>query len=122
MASKLEKLRAKHAANMLDGDQLDAVAGGNYTESAMDSQFLDVLMQGMEGRPRPMGLYAVRTRGPEIARAWSKLGVGFKFGAGNVPNEYSIDGKKVSREEAMNHAMERVGKHLTEKDWFRPSL
>ena len=123
MASKLEKLRAKHAANMLDENQLDAVAGGNYTESMLDTQFLNVLMQGMEGQPPSMDIYFVVGHGePCLKRAWSKLGVEFKFGVRHDPNEYSIDGKKVSREDAMNHAMEVVGKHITEKDWMNVHL
>ena len=46
MASKLDKLRAKHADKMLTADELDNIAGGSAWELADDSQFLNVLLRG----------------------------------------------------------------------------
>ena len=49
--SKTEKMRKLFASKALDVEELDGVAGGTRHETADDSRFLNVLLQGAS---RPM--------------------------------------------------------------------
>lgn len=119
MASKLDKMRQTHADNMLTENELEQAAGGSFAETIDDSKFLNKLMEGMPGQPpRQNSSYELdRDGGAAVQTAWEKLGITFRYGIYAKPNEYYLDGKKLSRAEAMNYAQQRVGKQLTDSEW-----
>ncbi len=92
---------------LLSDDKLEQVAGGTYLQTAEDSFFLNKLNPDFYYRTCTRDIsrtpgYFYQTR---IAEEWSKYGVKFKWHDGEIAdNEYFIDGKKVSREDAYAHA------------------
>ena len=98
----------KFANEILSDEELDQVVGGNYSETAGDSEFLN--MYGLCGKyTRNDILFDEGTSQEEDVKAgWAKVGVDFHyhgnpFDCGNHNNEYYISGNKVSREEAYEH-------------------
>ena len=113
----------KYAEEMLTDDELDKVAGGTSGESADDSRFLNVLLQGTNkyhqcdryGEWRIFWSIGARD---DLTKAWNSLGIEVEnnFGAFSY-NTYRLNGKEISREEAWAHAEKLVGKHLTKEQW-----
>ena len=124
--NKTEKMRKLFANKALDVEEMDAVAGGTYAESADDSCFLNVLLQGHPAQPDRHGTLKLQVsydsdnapRYAEIKNAWKAVGVDVKIKDDDVGNKYSINGQKVTREMAMNHAMKVMGKQLQRSDWY----
>ena len=124
--NKTEKMRKLFANKALDVEEMDAVAGGTYDESADDSCFLNVLLQGHPAQPDRHGALKLQVsydsdnapRYAEIKNAWKAVGVDVKIKDDDVGNKYSINGQKVTREMAMNHAMQVMGKQLQRSDWY----
>jgi hypothetical protein len=110
----------KYADEKLTDDELDNVAGGTPGETANDSRFLNVLLQGTDTYHQCDRYGELKilwsTAREDVRKSWKSLGIDFKheylFG-----NEYHLNGKKISREEAWAHAEKLVGKHLTEEQW-----
>ncbi len=114
-ASKLDKLRQAHADNLLTANELDQAAGGGRRETAHDSKFLNQLMAGMPGRPPIQDEYEVKDdQGAAVKAAWGQLGIRFEYRGYTTPNNYFLDGKKISRAEAMNYAQKRLGKYISD--------
>ena len=124
--NKTEKMRKLFANKALDVEEMDAVAGGTYAESADDSCFLNVLLRGHPAQPDRHGALKLQVsydsdnapRYAEIKNAWKAVGVDVKIKDDDVGNKYSINGQKVTREMAMNHAMKVMGKQLQRSDWY----
>ena len=124
--SKTEKMRKLFADKALDVEQMDDVAGGTYQDIADDSRFLNVLLQGHPAQPDRHGETKLELaydsdnapRYAEIKNAWKAVGVDVKIKDDDVGNKYSINGQKVTREMAMNHAMKVMGKQLQRSDWY----
>ena len=109
----------KFAEEMLTDDELDNVAGGTPGESADDSRFLNVLLQGRPGQCDRYGgftMFIDEEARKDLTKAWNSLGIDF-YHNHVVGNYYSKNGKKISREEAWAHAESVVGKHLTKEQW-----
>ena len=111
----------KYADEKLTDDELDKVVGGTLGETADDSRFLNVLLQGTDKYHQcdRYGKTAVWfSAGPknDVKKSWKSLGIDFKpdnlFG-----NYYFKDGKSISQADAWAHAEKLVGKHLTEEQW-----
>ena len=102
---------------MMIDEQLDFVAGGNNHETAQDSRFLNDMGTGCDR----IGAYRASIDGKAVNRvnnAWEKLGVtvysynsvlGDWFGHKNT---YQIDGKPVSREDAIEYVAHKLGKSI----------
>ena len=114
MASNLEKIRQAHADNMLTANELEQAAGGSRKETAYDSYFLNMLMEGMPGRPPAIeDEYAEPAdQGAAVTAAWGQLGIQFEYHGNNMPNKYFLDGKQISRVAALNYAQQRVGRQV----------
>jgi len=112
------------AAKKLSQDDLSYVSGGSAGETADDSRFLNVLLRGKPYQCDRYGAWRIRTEDhdAEIKRAWNSVGVDVVFHNGHLfssgsPNEYSINGKKVTQYDAMEHAMKVTGIRLKKSDW-----
>ena len=120
------KMRKLFTDKTLDVEQMEDVAGGSYDESADDSCFLNVLLQGHPAQPDRHGVMKLQIsydsdnapRYAEIKNAWKACGVDVKIAEDDyIGNYYSINGTKVTRQMAMNHAMKVMGKQLQKSDW-----
>jgi len=112
------------ANSKLNDQELEDVVGGSAGTTAEDSRFLNVLLAGMPGRCDRYGSFRIRFENldSEIAGAWKSVGVDATIHSGGPissgrANTYKINGKEVSHYEAMQHAMNVVGKQLSRKDW-----
>ena len=111
----MEKMEDKK----LTMEEMEQVAGGRNWEVVDDSKFLNVLLRGRPGQCDRYGSWRAGLNDTEIAKAWASVGIRAKFHYSSKagPNEYYLDGKEISREEAWAHAEQVVGKHLQKKDW-----
>ena len=114
-----EIMKEKFADKELTTEQLEDVAGGSEKEISLDSYFLyhmlgrcclpwDVHEQDTYVR---VGAYA------DVRAAWKKLGVDMNIWA-EARNEYFIDGKRISRKQAFEHAQKVLGKQVKDSDWM----
>jgi len=131
--SNTEKMQEKFADKALDTEQLENVAGGSWVEANYDNGFLNCLL-GDSGCKR---IYPYKEHTSEaqlckkhelkaaIIAGWAKVGVTCEpkidFDFVSPYNVYKIDGKVVSRGDAMRHAQNVLGKHVTDSDWKDPS-
>ena len=121
MATREENLKKiNEELEKLSDEELEGVAGGSASETASDSRFLNSL----NGSTDRYGETRIRLQDHdyEIRDAWKRLGVDVTIYSGNLltsgsANTYKIDGKTVSRVEAINHAMDVAGKHMAWNSW-----
>ena len=113
----------KFADEVMSDDELDGVAGGNCYETADDTRFLNSLNGSTDryGAPRIYFLTGDATR-ESIQGAWAKVGISAKIKNHYIPsngtsNEYYLNGQQITQEQARQHAMNVVGKQMTESDW-----
>ncbi|MBE8952041.1 MAG: hypothetical protein SR1Q7_02715 [Quinella sp. 1Q7] len=120
MATREEKLKKiNDELEAMSDEELSMVAGGTKSETENDSRFLNSL----NGSCDRYGAFRVCNEDscvPEIENAWATVGIKAKLkvkpGIGSE-NEYYLDGKEITQEEARQHAMNVTGHHMTEKDW-----
>jgi len=108
------------ATKKLSDNSLDFVSGGNCFETADDSRFLNVLLYGRPGQCDRYGDWRIEWEfhDEEIRNAWASVGVAaFLHDDFEVQNSYMVNGKWVTQEEAMQHAMDVTGIHLTRAQW-----
>ena len=112
MATREENLKKiNDELEMLSDDELDAVAGGTYLESAGDAKnFKEIGVKVFEhdilGVPVLQHEQFVKLR-----EAFNKFGVTVKDNGGIInANEYFIGGQKVSRDDAWKHINAQVKK------------
>ena len=105
---------------LMSDEELDQVAGGTNGETASDSRFLNSL----NGSCDRYGTWRIQheDHDNEIRDAWKRVGVDVKIRTGNLftggsDNVYSINGKEVSRTEAIQHAMNVTGKQMAWNSW-----
>ena len=124
--NKTEKMRKLFADKALDTEQMENVAGGVYHETADDSRFLNVLLQGHPAQPDRYGEKKLQfdyanngSRYAEIRAAWQACGVQLAhIGADDKDNTYYIGGKQVTHDQARQHAMNVMGRQLKHSDWY----
>ena len=104
----------KFADEIISNEQLDNVAGGTYQQVRDDSRFLNSLNGSTERYGNLGTLFGVGF--DEVKNAWEKLGIVANMKHG-YDNEYFLDGQQITQEEARQHAMDVVGKQMTESDW-----
>ncbi len=119
---KMENLKAMKTDNLLGLEDMDEIAGGNYSQMANDTRFLNVLLRGRSDQPDRYGEWkcgGVNFRDAIIAemqQAWKSVGISFTA----VPkrdNIYKLGEKTLTQAEAWAHAEKVVGRHLQESDW-----
>ena len=88
----------------LSPEELEGVSGGNCTELSNDSSVLKSL--GLCNYYGYFDLCRCPGHCQEIVNAWKNAGVDCRF-SDLVGNEYYIDGKKVSRNDAINYVKNR---------------
>ena len=127
--SKTEKMRKLFASKTLDTEELDAVAGGTYSETADDSRFLNVLLRGHPAQPERVGERRLELgnttyensdyaqKKAEIRNAWHAVGVKVTFNA-HGSNIYIVNNKYVTAQQARQHAMDVMGKQMKRSDWY----
>ncbi len=109
-------------SNKVSTEDMEQIAGGTSKETAADSRFLhELLRDNPDYQPH---IYNARQVAnvwryvKDIVGAWKSVGVICEASCGvashlEKSNSYYIDNKEVSRQEAINHAMEVVGKTIT---------
>ena len=105
----------------LSNEELDNVAGGNSSETADDSHFLNVLT----GKCDRYGEWIISREGhtPEIEKAWAFAGVeahlnSFNNGYARTNKYKRMDtGESLTQEQARQYAMNYLGRHLTDAEW-----
>ena len=125
--SQTKKMRELHGDKELTAEQMEHVSGGNKYEIADDSRFLNVLLRGRPGQPDRYGEFKIQTgyggaeRCDEVMAAWATVGIKMEWNNGDTYyNNYYLDGKSITQEQAMEHAMKVVGKRLKKSDWYWP--
>ena len=106
---------------LMTDEELDNVAGGTLYEMADDSRFLNSLNGSCDryGATRIAfdGAFSSSIK-TEVENAWATVGIkarcDYDYGTSNV---YSLNGRKITQEQARQHAMNVVGKQMTESDW-----
>ncbi len=119
--NKTDKMRKLFADKQVSAEQLENVAGGFHNETADDSRFLNVLLRGRPGQCDRYGearCYCSPEICEEISAAWASVGVTVITHQTSYNNEYSINGKEVTRDQAWAHAQQVVGKTLKKSDWY----
>ena len=106
------------AEEILLDEELNKVAGGTGRELADDSCFLNSL----NGSTDRYGTFKATFKGPkvsaEVRKAWKNVGVDARPDYGLFfDNRYYIDGKKVSQNQARQHAMDVTGHQMKKSDW-----
>ncbi len=108
----------------ISDNALSYVSGGTAAETADDSRFLNVLLQGRPGQCDRYGEWRVhwQNHDDEITRAWATVGVTVCIHSGNClgdgkHNVYMAGGKFINQEEAREYAMNFIGKHITRAQW-----
>jgi len=100
--------------------ELEGVSGGNTKETANDSRFLNSLNDSTDRYGEWRIVFGEHER--EIGRAWANLGIiavihsGDAF-TGGSDNQYFLNGKEITHEQARQHAMDVVGKQMKYDDW-----
>lgn len=112
----------KFADELMSDDELDKVAGGDCSQTADDSRFLNSLNGSTDryGATRLLftGGDADDRICEEIEAGWAKVGIKamINTSAGSI-NLYSLNGTYISQEEARQHAMNVTGHHMERKEW-----
>ena len=122
--NKTDKMRKLFANKALDVEEMENVAGGSADQTADDSRFLNVLLRGHPAQCDRYGEKKITLdyanndrRFAEIEAAWKVCGVEAKVKK-SYANHYYIDGFEVTQSQAMNHAMNVMGKKLKKSDWY----
>ena len=117
----LKKINAE--LELMSEEELNQVSGGTCYESADDSRFLNVLLQGTKyhhcdryGATRIW--FDIGGATNDIIKSWESLGIKVHFCSNaSGKNMYFKDGREITRDEAWAHAEKLVGKHLTKAQW-----
>ena len=126
---KTEKMRKLFADKQLSAEQLEDVAGGDLDHcggKGDDSRFLNVLLRGHPAQPDRHGERKLEldyanngSRYAELRSAWEACGVHLHKIDETGGNRYVLhSGREVTREQAMNHAMNVMGRQLKKSDWY----
>ena len=120
MATREENLKKiNEQLELMSEEELNQVSGGSCYESADDSRFLNVLLQGTKyhhcdryGATKMFFGIGIS----DVFKAWHSLGIEFASYPVRA-NQYYLNGKEITRDEAWAHAEKLVGKHLTKAQW-----
>ncbi|MBE8952133.1 MAG: hypothetical protein SR1Q7_03180 [Quinella sp. 1Q7] len=116
MATREENLNKINAElEAMSDEELSMVAGGTKYEMANDSRFLNSLNGSCDRYGEWRVLFEENLE--EIKEAWKTVGIVAHLWDGANKNEYYLDGKQITQEEARQHAMKVTGHYMTEKDW-----
>ena len=86
----------------LTDEQLDDVAGGTFTEIMSDALGMALARNDIDG-------FQFKDF-ESLRREWAKVGVAtVYYDDKNTPNEYYIDGKQISRSDALKHLLTKTG-------------
>ena len=108
----------KLANAAMSDEELDNVAGGSCYELADDSRFLNSLNGSCNRYGATRYFFSSLYDREKLKAAWLKVGIEAKLYKGlSCDNEYYLDGKQITQEQARQHAMEVTGHHMTESDW-----
>ena len=120
-------MKENFADKALDAEQLDGVAGGSREESYLDNRFLNYLLgdsvceiiEPFKASNKQERDRKVMKLDRTLEEAWAKVGVTcVAYARVSICNIYEIDGKRVSRGDAMRHAQKVLGKYVKDSDWM----
>ena len=107
--------KSKLAKAAMSDEELDNVAGGNSWETAGDSQFLNSL----NGSCKCYDKYSVNSMArAKIKDAWAQVGIqaDLSRSGSRSANNYYLNGSRISREQAMQHAREFVANQNSQSE------
>ncbi|MBR2518207.1 MAG: hypothetical protein IKE46_00250 [Selenomonadaceae bacterium] len=113
MATREENFKKINAKlEQLSDEQLEQITGGTWGQTADDSEFLHNLADLCEKYTgAELAFTAGSSKEEEVQAAWKACGINFIWHGGAIyDNEYYIGTRKVSRDEAINHAKSIFGK------------
>ena len=100
----------KYADEIMSDEELDGVAGGTFEELKADVEALQPELPVAIKLSHPSGIGNMRIYDRDaVIEVFRRCGVNVKFDF-NKPNEYFIGGNKVSRDEALAHTKEALGR------------
>ncbi len=121
MATREENLKKiNDELELMSDEELEQVAGGTLGQTADDSRFLNVLLNGTTkyhhcDRYGATKIAFSTDAQRDVKEAWASLGI--EFGADLGSNDYKLDGYYITQQMAWEHAEKLVGRHLERKDW-----
>lgn len=99
----------KFADEILSDDELDAVAGGNYTETNQDLENFEAMgMKIYVQAPELTATYHYTLN--NLINAFQKYGVKYDYDFGTRANRYFVDGKELNHEEVWSYIKSQSGK------------
>ncbi len=108
--------KEKIADEVMSDEELEQVAGGSNLESSDDSKFLNTLLKGTSYHQckqyNENDLKDDLEARMDVLLSWGSIGVEVKL-SDNDKNTYILNGKEITRADALAHAKNLVGKHLT---------
>ena len=110
MANREENLKKiNDELEMLSDDELEQIAGGTVGETVIESEFLYELGYGSVTTGVLELWVDWKGETAKVEKGWAKFGVECHSHE-NARNDFYIDGKKVSRDDAFKYAANKVGK------------
>lgn len=99
---------------VMSQEELENVAGGTYNQTAADSRFLHDLNGSTDGYSAGSAFFIHSKISREVTAAWSKLGISVDTSWGCPDNKYYLDGKEITRREAINYACKKYNTTLND--------
>ena len=112
MERMLIKMTAAMAMNKLNENALHEIVGGTYNETAGDSRFLNDIGTGCDRYGAGKGFFIGDVIGEENQQHWNKFGISVNNNWG-TKNQYFLNGKETTREEAMRVAAKKQGRDIS---------
>lgn len=112
MERMLIKMTAAMAMNKLNENALFDVVGGTYNETAGDSRFLNDIGTGCDRYGAAKAFFIHDDIGDANAKHWNKFGISVNNNWG-TKNQYFLNGKETTREEAMRVAAKKQGRDIS---------
>ncbi len=107
---KMRHLKSLKQNNALEETDLERVTGGTRMEMADDSHFLKTLLKGLPEMPNRLPASTGNLKS-DVESAWRTFGIDADVNPSIFSmNTYMLDGKSITREEAMAHAAKVAGK------------
>lgn len=103
----------------LDHLDLNNVSGGNITETAKDSKFLTEIGVMNDGISEMRLTFGWDSNSAAVDTGWASIGITCV----TVPfdtNRYYLNGKQITRKEALNYAMKKTGNYINITDYLMP--
>lgn len=93
---------------------LKMLRGGTYNQTVADSRFLHDLNGSTKGYSAESAFFIHSKISKEVTAAWSALGISVDTSWGCPDNKYFLNGKEITRREAINYACKKYNTTLND--------